>query len=57
VELREILGGNGNIKRYRSLRKLAKKGYHGNHGFGTTKFKFGPLDLFGKRQTPHNCWI
>jgi hypothetical protein len=30
---------------------------NGNRGFGTTKFKFGPLDLFGKGQTPHNRWI
>jgi hypothetical protein len=55
--LRELLGGNGKLRRYSGSRKSAEKRDHGNRGFGTTKFKFGPLDLFGKGQTPHNHWI
>jgi hypothetical protein len=57
VVLRELLGDIGKIKRYIGSIKLAEKGDIGNLGFGTTKIKFGPLDLFGKGQTPHNHHI
>jgi len=33
--LRELLGGNGNLRRYNGSRKSTKKGDHGNRGIGT----------------------
>jgi hypothetical protein len=36
--LRELLGGNGKLKRYRGSINSSEKRDHGKCGFGTTKF-------------------
>jgi hypothetical protein len=39
--LRELLGGNGKLRRYSNSRKLAEKGDHGNCGLEPQKLNLG----------------